>query len=107
MAANRMFLLHRPTGLAFGIAKRNELVWYCGGDYGLNAFFSRVEESMGPGDDPDDFVVVREDEIANECWRVTETGIAKSTIRLENVSDATTPPCSGNIGLLARLLHTA
>jgi len=60
MANNRMFLLHRRSGLALYLGKRLAGPWYCGGSKYIDKFFGVVWDEFGQEYGDDDFVLAME-----------------------------------------------
>lgn len=84
MANNRLFLMHKPTGLALYLGKRMGHEWYSNHDLPketLNAFFDRCDI------DPDDFAVAMEDATAapsaTDAWEYTDEGGVIRGLRLD------------------------
>jgi hypothetical protein len=70
MANNRMYLLHRPSGMAVPLGKRMGLGWYeSAAAFQIMKLFDWVEDKAAPNEQ-DDFVIVMED--ATHCFVKTE-----------------------------------
>ena len=59
MADNRMYLVHRPTGLAVFLGKRMARDWYGGEDVPIQQLFDALEEMAYEGNQ-DDFAIAME-----------------------------------------------
>ena len=106
MANNRMFLVHRPTGRAIGLAKRMGWGWYVGNPANNNMaqrltdYFDALEELDYEGLQ-DDFVLALEDVgEAPKAAELTRYGLRheKGGLQIE-IADPTAPPM---VSFLAR-----
>ncbi len=75
MANNRMFLIHKPTGIGVMLGKRMGWGWYSAPDAErLNAFYTYLSNDL-PEEKQDDFILAMEDCSDSGCfddWRYTD-----------------------------------
>lgn len=91
MANNRMYLVHQPSGLGFGLGKRMGWGWYSGwggrqpGEYinAMNHFYDLCLAECEQSSDQDDFVVVLESDESK--WEATGEMVARGIIRFRKV----------------------
>ena len=72
MANNRMFLVHRPTGLSIMLGKRMGWGWYaCPKGEKIQSFFEHLSDELSEPRQ-DDFILALEDCRESLCHQVVE-----------------------------------
>ena len=90
MANNRMYLLHRPTGLAICLGKRMAFGWYQAPEAQyMEAFYQHILNHLEKGQDQDDFVLAMEDCSNSSCFADWDYGSVDESgfMRLREKSD--------------------